>query len=233
MLGRKVRPRGSPFRTLPNPLPYQWDTTSFSPPKLLYEFVKGILSDETCNELVPGILDKINRIIPGFLHQYPECHSFESDPHLTDYLHDVLEWCGRWLKPRDPESNQELTLVIRTHFEIVTRHMGRGAEELVKESGYLQQQRRFRQALHSEERERMLMGLYYSVILQRVRGGLSWMERRRREAGPDAKDVRAVAVWVVLMLRMLCWLNLHTFDPGDVQVPKSDLMGTRLPVYIS
>jgi hypothetical protein len=38
---------------------------------------------------------------------------------------------------------------------------------------------------------------------------------------------------LVLMLRMLCWLNLHTFHPGDVQVPKSDLMGTRLPVYIS
>lgn len=59
------------------------------------------------------------------------------------------------------------------------------------------------------------------------------MEPGRRGAGPDAEDVRAMAIWVVWMLRMLCWLNLHTFHPGDVLIPKSHLMGTRLPVYIS
>ena len=55
---------------------------------------------------------------------------------------------------------------------------------------------------------------------------------RRREEMRKAES-RAVTVWLVLLLRMLCWMNLHTFHPDDVQLPKSDLVDSRLPVYIS
>ncbi len=62
-------------------------------------------------------------------------------------------------------------------------------------------------------------------------GGLGAAKRRREEM--QRAESRAVTVWVVLLLRMLCWMNLHTFHPDDVQLPKSDLADSRLPVYIS
>ncbi|KAK3291109.1 uncharacterized protein B0H64DRAFT_42584 [Chaetomium fimeti] len=43
----------------------------------------------------------------------------------------------------------------------------------------------------------------------------------------------ASAIWCTLVLRMLCWLLLHDFNKKDVQIPKSELLGSRLPVYIA
>ncbi|KAK4119063.1 hypothetical protein N657DRAFT_582509 [Parathielavia appendiculata] len=46
-------------------------------------------------------------------------------------------------------------------------------------------------------------------------------------------DSEATAIWCTLVLRMLCWLLLHDFNKKDVQIPKSELLGSRLPVYIA
>lgn len=46
-------------------------------------------------------------------------------------------------------------------------------------------------------------------------------------------DANVKDVWCALVLRMICWLMLHDFDRLDVQVPKSELFGSRMPVYIS
>ncbi|EAQ85532.1 hypothetical protein CHGG_09546 [Chaetomium globosum CBS 148.51] len=43
----------------------------------------------------------------------------------------------------------------------------------------------------------------------------------------------ASAIWCTLVLRMLCWLLLHDFNKKDVQISKSELLGSRLPVYIA
>ncbi|KAH7322993.1 hypothetical protein B0I35DRAFT_350501 [Stachybotrys elegans] len=40
-------------------------------------------------------------------------------------------------------------------------------------------------------------------------------------------------IWCVLVFRMICWLMLHDFNKLDVQVSKSELLGSRMPVYIS
>ena len=39
-------------------------------------------------------------------------------------------------------------------------------------------------------------------------------------------------VWCTLFTRMLCWLLLHNFDENDVQVAKSDLIGSKEEVHI-
>jgi len=44
---------------------------------------------------------------------------------------------------------------------------------------------------------------------------------------------QATDVWCTLVLRMLCWLLLHDFHRKDVQKPKNELLGSRLPVYIA
>lgn len=50
----------------------------------------------------------------------------------------------------------------------------------------------------------------------------------------DTEDGReAERIWCTLVFRSLCWLLLHDFSKKDVQIPKSELLGSRLPVYIS
>lgn len=40
-------------------------------------------------------------------------------------------------------------------------------------------------------------------------------------------------IWLTLVFRMICWLMLHDFHKKDVQLQKSELLGSRMPVYIS
>lgn len=46
-------------------------------------------------------------------------------------------------------------------------------------------------------------------------------------------EVLTEEVWCTLMLRMFCWLLLHDFHKKDVQISKSELYDSRLPVYIA
>lgn len=46
-------------------------------------------------------------------------------------------------------------------------------------------------------------------------------------------ESQAAAIWSTLVFRMLCWLLLHDFHKKDVQIAKSELLGSRLPVYIT
>ena len=46
------------------------------------------------------------------------------------------------------------------------------------------------------------------------------------------EDVSHDDIWCTLVFRMICWLMLHDFDKVDVQVPKSELRGSRMPVYL-
>ncbi|KAK0629373.1 hypothetical protein B0T17DRAFT_184209 [Bombardia bombarda] len=49
----------------------------------------------------------------------------------------------------------------------------------------------------------------------------------------ESLDTEAATIWCTLVFRMLCWLLLHDFHKKDVQIPKSELLGSRLPVYIA
>ncbi|KAF6797557.1 modin [Colletotrichum sojae] len=46
-------------------------------------------------------------------------------------------------------------------------------------------------------------------------------------------EMQRVKIWYALVFRMICWLMLHDFDKKDIQVPSSDLMGNRQPVFIT
>ncbi|KAL7931590.1 hypothetical protein V8C35DRAFT_309856 [Trichoderma chlorosporum] len=46
-------------------------------------------------------------------------------------------------------------------------------------------------------------------------------------------DVSHDDIWSTLVFRMICWLMLHNFNKKDVQLPKSELLGSRMPVYIA
>ncbi|KAK2016960.1 hypothetical protein LZ32DRAFT_54401 [Colletotrichum eremochloae] len=40
-------------------------------------------------------------------------------------------------------------------------------------------------------------------------------------------------IWCMLVFRMVCWLLLHDFHGKDIQVEKSEVFGSRLPVYLT
>lgn len=46
-------------------------------------------------------------------------------------------------------------------------------------------------------------------------------------------EVLTEEVWCTLMFRMFCWLLLYDFHKKDVQISKSELYDSRLPVYIA
>ncbi|EHA51956.1 modin [Pyricularia oryzae 70-15] len=49
----------------------------------------------------------------------------------------------------------------------------------------------------------------------------------------SVSEIRSSDVWCTLVFRMLCWLRLHDFHKDDRQISsKSELCGSRLPVYI-
>ncbi|PHH62303.1 hypothetical protein CDD81_7291 [Ophiocordyceps australis] len=59
-------------------------------------------------------------------------------------------------------------------------------------------------------------------------GGLGGCRTRLAEIAVSRGDV-----WCVLIFRMICWLMLHDFNKQDVQIGKSELLGSRMPVYIA
>ncbi|KAK3389579.1 hypothetical protein B0H63DRAFT_556706 [Podospora didyma] len=57
----------------------------------------------------------------------------------------------------------------------------------------------------------------------------SW---RNPKTPPTQTEIRRHTIWCALVFRMICWLLLHDFDKKDVQLPKSELMGSRLSAFI-
>lgn len=45
-------------------------------------------------------------------------------------------------------------------------------------------------------------------------------------------EFQRLVIWYTLVFRMICWLILHDFDKSDLQLPMSDTMGSRQPVFI-
>lgn len=55
----------------------------------------------------------------------------------------------------------------------------------------------------------------------------------REKPSMEAEAQLTEEIWCTLVFRMLCWLLLHDFHKKDVQISKSELFGSRLPVYIA
>ncbi|KAF7545358.1 hypothetical protein G7Z17_g9226 [Cylindrodendrum hubeiense] len=49
----------------------------------------------------------------------------------------------------------------------------------------------------------------------------------------SSQEVSHDDVWCTLVFRMICWLMLHDFHKMDLQVSKTELLGSRMPVYIA
>ncbi|KAK1486739.1 modin [Colletotrichum cuscutae] len=118
-------------------------------------------------------------------------------------------------------------------------------EETEKEISLLQKL----DSASSSERHGVLAEIYLlsvrkrviDVVCKQLRVDKARKERGARSIISDA-STEVIAhdqqqqindVWCMLVFRMVCWLLLHDFHGKDIQVEKSEIFGSRLPVYIT
>jgi hypothetical protein len=189
--------------------------------------------------VVPGLSELVLSLRPLFADQSHNFDHPEAIPGLVDRLHNAVDWCDKWLKPLDPESERKILLVVKRHLSVLGRAM-EATEDLDDDDRFYVPTLASQAIRRSKVREKVVIEQYFDLVLPRMGSHVGFSDPQADiiESGPlritpPSEGARAAQVWLVLMFRMVCWLNLHSFHPGDIQLPKSDLMGSRLPVYIS
>ncbi|KAK3298390.1 uncharacterized protein B0H64DRAFT_317276 [Chaetomium fimeti] len=243
MLGKTLHIRNSAFRMLPNPTPYQWSTNSFELPQLVKEYWKNITASDLDLPRVPHVkkLGEDTSLLLEALYRDAKSRTPAYSIPLLNTVHDILDRCDNFLRGSDSDL---VRIVVGEHFQAVLKMVN---EERRMSNGDGRRGGR-RRAEHFSEltaaspelREEVFMDLYFYKVFGQVRErAVTWCEQRRTapRAGsgsprePPAASVSAI--WCTLVLRMMCWLLLHDFHRKDVQIPKSELLGSRIPVYIS
>lgn len=247
MMGKTLHIRNSAFRMLPNPTPFQWNKDAFDVYQLVMEFGKNITDShldllrvpqvsrlaEDTDTLVQALAQDVGTMTPGY-----------SMP-LLNTLHDVLDGCDSFITGSDRDLVQP---VIREHFQEVLRLINeegrianRGERSVRRRAEHISELT----AASPEERQEVFMDLYFGKVYGKVKERAVASYKRRKLAGqcaqpapaqdtqPPDPESDASAIWCTFVLRMMCWLLLHDFDKRDIQVPKSELLGSRIPVYIA
>ncbi|KAH6625009.1 hypothetical protein B0J18DRAFT_429932 [Chaetomium sp. MPI-SDFR-AT-0129] len=235
MLGKTLHIRQSAFRTLPNPTPYAWDKNFFDLRQLAKEYLKNITDSDLDLSLVPEV-HRLTRNLVQTLHEDEMSENPDYSLPLLDTLHDILDGCDDMLNASD---RNLVLIVIREHFQEVLKLINEVRIITNKdddESAVSQQGEDFSKltAASPELRQEAFMQLYFSKVLRQVRERAVVLYRLPQPSSTNSSRVRteATVIWCTLVLRMMCWLLLHDFDKKDVQIPKSELLGSQLPVYI-
>ncbi|KAK3987579.1 hypothetical protein QBC44DRAFT_118001 [Cladorrhinum sp. PSN332] len=194
---------------LPNPLPYHWDTSTFSPGDLLLAYARAVN---------PRYRSEWQSL--GFEDAAFSCR------YLVENPNHILALCDNWLYAN--LNRQEVLAVARTHVKHVIQVFNDGETSKGFQSFYSTIARRPDARLH-RTLEDELVQIYVNTVLNRVLTDDD-LESMGYTEGMDHKRKREI--WLVLMMRMFIWLTVHTFHPADIQLPKSDVMGSEQPVYI-
>ncbi|QPC77131.1 hypothetical protein HYE68_007883 [Fusarium pseudograminearum] len=229
MMGQVFHIKDLCFRYIPNPCYNIWSTKGFSLPRLLIAYRKHLQEDKDTAHgqlfihlntlLSPKTEIQLQRDVPA-------SYNWQAQ----DALHSVLDELDATLKNTTQTSH--VKDVIGSHFQ----------EVLSKMNG--QTFPRF----NGSDIEDVLMRTYFQQILPAVQISCSarFFDSKTADSefnvvkGGYAQTAEYAAyllackeLWCSLVLRMICWLMLHDFHGDDVQVPKGDLYGSDMRVYIS
>ncbi len=177
------------------------------------------------------------------------------DRSLMDELHDCLDMCDVFLKET---GRKKVELVLREHVQELVHMVNSVGQygststynppdsashsEPVRATDEHSVQPRFDDLMTAapETRQKVLMRIYFSRLLPRVvemvNNGILPQDddsNSKEEVADEAPILAVASAWCTLVFRMLCWLLLHDFNKTDVQISKSELVGNRLPVFIS
>ncbi|KAF3805628.1 hypothetical protein GCG54_00005667, partial [Colletotrichum gloeosporioides] len=263
MLARNFHVTNSSFRRLPNPTQYRWDARSFSFDLTLKAFSLQTDALGWWNQsrgmqgslgtlLVKHSRDLRRLIIPAPSSDQASSLEVMNRLHLTiESLDEILmvEEQGHNNKTKTTaelrSARQKLVLVVlRFHIQEVVSELNeyKSAEtrdvpgeqtpdnDKTKKSTDPPSWEDVLQA-PLELRQHTLMKVYFLVVLPKVVKGVNNLVSMY--PGLELGTCDVWEVWCALLFRSICWLMLHDFHPRDVQIPKSDLYGSRLPVYIA
>ncbi|CAG8977461.1 hypothetical protein HYALB_00011809 [Hymenoscyphus albidus] len=229
MLAKPLHIKGSCFRMLPNPTVFHWNRKSFSLRELLTAFHHR-LRKETNTVL--------NSVLVRLLERDEVENASQKDdslpPMLLDALHEAINKIDSYLLD-DHTPQSRIIDVLWRHIQVVLCKINQNGADGDSEFDALNHTR-------PTDREKDFIRIYFEVIRSSVvKSGERqlWSDgseaSEQRHSGdnlpPDITNERN-SIWCMLVLRMLCWLTLHDFSKKDVQIPKSELLGCRLPVYI-
>ena len=247
MLGRTLHASGSAFRMLPNPTAYHWEKKSFSMWKILEAYQTRIEDgDIEDNDQISKIKKNLDLIIEARKHS----PNLEFSVPTLDALHQSLDDVDYYLT----STVQEYLVVgiLRVHFEAVLQLMndptGDGPFTELNNATPERRQADFihiyfnavrPKVLEMAPRRRFTTLTTPSTALTSLTSPPPPEEGedppplfQRQPTGMEERNTKLLTIWHSLIFRMLCWLLLHDFHKNDVQIPKSELLGSRLPVYI-
>jgi hypothetical protein len=244
MLGRPLRIMGSSFTYLPNPTIFPWDNRSLSLRRMLNAFCSNLLGNILALESMGHEnLTDLSSIfaLSGSLNADLPSQEGDFQPKHLDDIHNAIITTDNILC-EDKIPPDKVQDVLRCHLQEVLHAMN---APTVFPNGLVDGLVSFDDLWTQppECHEHQLMDKYFKEILERVMGidsanafplhdssvatGSPTPRRQRNQ-----HEVERNTIWCTLVLRMICWLLLHNFDGADVQIPKSELMGSQLPVYI-
>ncbi|WZH43133.1 Modin [Fusarium acuminatum] len=247
MVGQIFHIKDLCFRYIPNPCYCVWSTRGFSLQRLLVSYLKYLQEDpDMARGQLPIPVNALLSPKTSIQSQVttPQSYSWQTQ----DALHSVLDQLDNILESNCVEgtSTSRLSLtqdILGAHFQEVLSQMNTKPSSVSSATAFP----RF-EGLNTNDKEDLLMKTYFQQILPAVLRTISTaffavktsdsefhiVKGEAAQAAEYAAHVLASKeVWCTLVLRMICWLMLHDFDRDDVQIPKGDLFGSRLPVYVS
>jgi hypothetical protein len=234
MLGMTLRWRNSSFRMLPNPTIFRWDRKAFDTRMLLRVFRSRLKDLEPDHDRIrQGYLQELSQSLDA-LHDHLAPNKKDNDPYLLESLHDILNMIDTKLVGCKFASED---LILDT----VGRHASRVLDDLNAPTGKEPKESKLDKAIGwagtgtKEEN-------YIDFLFNEVRDAVTIPRPQRTTTFSVTGDIREgnsarsdpICVWYHLVLRMLCWLQLHDFDSRDVMLPRNGAVGfgSRMPVYI-
>ncbi|KAI0813394.1 hypothetical protein GGR55DRAFT_687663 [Xylaria sp. FL0064] len=249
MIGVVFHIEGTAFRMLPNPTVFHWDNKSFSLRSILSSYTQALQNGSWTDPKLAGeklrvVAEKANRVEEQFVRDDSRPSTLEQEASYTpEAVAELRAALSEYAAQLQAVGDLPLVeCVFRVHLEEML--------EILNEAGLC-----FScasgdggdggddQSVHSahsstaemptllkldtaalEDRDYILAQLYVWSLRLKVIHFVNLETRAEKETIND--------IWCILVFRMLFWLILHDFHRKDVQLPKSELFGNRLPVYI-
>ncbi|RGP61505.1 hypothetical protein FLONG3_10511 [Fusarium longipes] len=242
MIGQVFHIKDLCFRYIPNPSHCPWSTRGFSLPKLLISYQNYLQEDK---DMAHGQLFKhlMTLLAPKTEIQLQRDNPPNYGWLAQDALHSVLDRLDETLKNSTIEGDCRTPLVqdiIGSHFQEVLSQIN-GQVSTASDGQTFPR-------LDGDDKENVLMKAYFQQILPAVQisSSATFFNLKTSDSefnivkGGNAQTAEYAAyllaskeLWCTLVLRMICWLMLHDFHSDDVQIPKGDLYGSDMRVYIS
>ncbi|TAQ87940.1 hypothetical protein B7494_g3749 [Chlorociboria aeruginascens] len=217
MLGKVLRLRGSNFRMIPNPTSDHWlkktgQKASWKITRLMEVFQEKLAELAESEGFAPG--HEVSNILDEWIAirdlKYGDESNFKIE--VREAIHDALD--GRTTYLLHLKQLEVLSVLVAHVTEVI---------------GVLDDPNSPLNSIVLANKEESLLSYYFYHIRPAVIGNLGL---DNRPLSREEKEKRNM-IWISLIFRMLCWLLLHDFDRADVMIVPSDLLGSRMPVYMN